>query len=224
MGARSAYLQSDNLSRLLLLRMPRQHPPPGCLPEQILVALGSIYGTRDAGRGFYLHAKRFLSSLGLAELCLEKACYAFPGAHGPRLVMRTHVGDFLVAGDGSKEMEVLREKIRAYLHMKTADRTCFTYRGIHVRVKDKQFEVGQPIAARAIGQLSVPGDPERLLTPEEQTDYRGLVGRPMWLQSQTRPDLSCGTSWAARRGTGAGGGPSHSPAGSSQEIPPGSTA
>ena len=39
-------------------------------------------------------------------------------------------------------------------------------------------------------QLSIPGHPERPLTVAEQTEYRGLVGRLLWLQSQTRPDLS----------------------------------
>ena len=53
LDARSAYLQNDNISRLLLLCMPHDHPPPGCLHSQIMVALGSIYGTRAAGRGFY---------------------------------------------------------------------------------------------------------------------------------------------------------------------------
>ena len=62
LDARPPYVQSDNIIRLLLLRMPRQHPPPGCLPEQIMVALGSIWGTRDAGRGFDLHAQRLLAS------------------------------------------------------------------------------------------------------------------------------------------------------------------
>ena len=118
-------------------------------------------------------------------------------------MVHAHVDDFLMADDGSAEMEELIEQIRVFLHMTTADRGKFTYRGIHVRVTDTRYEIGQPIAAQAIDQLLAPGDPERQLTSEEQTEYRGLVGRLMWLQTQARPDLAVGTSLAARQGVGA---------------------
>ena len=65
--AQSAYLQSDGISRLLLIRMPWQNPPPGTQPGQVLVATGSIYGTCDAGRGWYLYSKEVFKSEG----CLE---------------------------------------------------------------------------------------------------------------------------------------------------------
>ena len=41
--AQSAYLQSDGITRLLLIRMPWQSPPPGTQPGQVLVATGSIH-------------------------------------------------------------------------------------------------------------------------------------------------------------------------------------
>ena len=200
LDARSAYLQSDKIDRLLLLRMPHAHPPPGCLPSQIMVALGSIYGTRDAGRGFYLHAKRFLARLGLRELCLEKASYVLPGPSGPIMVIHTHVDDFFIADDGSAEADRIVQEISSYLHMKLSDAAAFTYRGLHIRVGSASFEVSQPIAACAIDPLSVKGPPERQLTEEEQSEYCSLVGRLQWLQTQSRPDLSCGTSLAARHG------------------------
>ena len=46
--AQSAYLQSDGIERLLLLRMPHKNPPAGTKPGQVFVAAGSIYGARDA--------------------------------------------------------------------------------------------------------------------------------------------------------------------------------
>ena len=50
--AQSAYLQSDGIEGLLLLRMPQKNPPPGTKPGQVFVATGSIYGMRDAGRAW----------------------------------------------------------------------------------------------------------------------------------------------------------------------------
>ena len=48
--APSAYLQSDGVERLLLLRMPHKNLPPGRNQGKCFVATVSIYGTQDAGR------------------------------------------------------------------------------------------------------------------------------------------------------------------------------
>ena len=48
--AQSAYLQSDGIKRLLLLRMRHKNLPLETKSGQVFVAIGSIYGTRDAGR------------------------------------------------------------------------------------------------------------------------------------------------------------------------------
>jgi len=55
--AKSAYLQVHDDGRILLLRLPKKCPPPGCVAEQVVVGKGAIYGTRDAGRRFYIYAK-----------------------------------------------------------------------------------------------------------------------------------------------------------------------
>lgn len=53
LDSKSAYAQAENLERIVLFRLPRAHPPPGCHPSQVVVALGAIYGARDGGRAFY---------------------------------------------------------------------------------------------------------------------------------------------------------------------------
>ena len=101
MDARSAYFQSENISRLLLLRLPGKWAPLGCLPNQVVQALGAIYGTRDAGRSFYFHAKLILEKFGFLELSLEKSCYVLILDGRVAAFLHTHVDDFLIADDGS---------------------------------------------------------------------------------------------------------------------------
>ena len=72
--ADSAYLQSEGLDRALLLRLPNP-APPGHQPGDIVVATGAIYGTKDAGRKWYLHLKKTLESFGIIECALEKGLY-----------------------------------------------------------------------------------------------------------------------------------------------------
>ena len=74
--ASSAFLQSEGIQRTLLLRMPSKNPPPGMLPNQVVRAMGSIYGTRDAGRAWYLHLKKVLAEHGWRESSLEYVCSA----------------------------------------------------------------------------------------------------------------------------------------------------
>ena len=71
--ASCAFLQSKGIERWLLLRMPRKRPPAGLLPEQIVLAMGSIYGTRDAPRSWYQHLKQQLQKENFKECQLEKS-------------------------------------------------------------------------------------------------------------------------------------------------------
>ena len=77
--------------------MPYQQPPPGMTPGQLLIAAGSIYGTRDAGRAWYQYSREEFIRAGFVESRLEKGLYYLPGPDGPEAVMHTHVDDCLAA-------------------------------------------------------------------------------------------------------------------------------
>ena len=198
LDARSAYLQSENIARMLLLRLPGKWAPPGCLPNQVMQALGAIYGTRDAGRSFYLHAKTVLEKYGLVELSLEKSCYALVFDKRIAAVVHTHVDDFLAATDGSDRARRVIEKIKTELHMIENASASFTYRGLNISHSDAGIFVNQETAALTLEPVDVRGDAARVLEPEEQSEYRAVVGRLLWLASQSRPDLAFGTSKASR--------------------------
>ena len=95
--AQSAYLQSNGIERLLLLRMLHKKPPPGTKPGQVYNATGSIYGTGDAGRAWYEHSKKVLETAGFMESRLEQGFCYLHGPSGLEAVAHTHADDFLVA-------------------------------------------------------------------------------------------------------------------------------
>jgi hypothetical protein len=152
LDARSAFLQSANIERLLLLRLPRRWPPPGCKPEQVVIARGAIYGTRDAGRSFYKHSRQVLSGLGFAELSLEKACYVYAPGGTVRAVVHTHVDDFLIAWDGSMPMEKILDRIATLLYMKRHPADGFTYRGLAIKILPDRFTVDQRTVAQGLSR------------------------------------------------------------------------
>lgn len=114
LDAKSAYLQAENIERIVLLRLAHAHPPRGCHPSQVAVALGATYCTMHAGSAS-VHAKSVFVFHVFVETMLEKAFYVLrvDGNFWP--VIHTHVGDFLFAGDGSP---IVAEK------MATSKRSC----------------------------------------------------------------------------------------------------
>ena len=74
--AKTAYLQPGAVgkvfNRILMLRLPKAFPPPGKRPGQVVMANGAIYGTKDAGRHWYLYLRAVLLDHGMTESRLEK--------------------------------------------------------------------------------------------------------------------------------------------------------
>ena len=59
----SAYFAGERMSRVLLLRQPRSGLP-GLKPDDRLLARVPVYGTQDAGRGYW---KKFRRNADLVE-------------------------------------------------------------------------------------------------------------------------------------------------------------
>ena len=74
-----------------------KNPPPGTKPGQVYIAIGSIYGTRDAGRGWFEHSKKVLETAGFMESRLEQGLCYLHGPSGLEALVHSHVDDFLVA-------------------------------------------------------------------------------------------------------------------------------
>ena len=203
--AQTAYLQSEGIERLLLLRLPAENPPPGCLSNQVVVANGSIYGTRDAGRAWYLRVKEIADSSDVrtVESALHKGAYFMCDSQS-RLasVIHSHVDDFLVAYNGDptirRRIDRLSEKLRML-----AKTFPFEYCGELIHVSASQIRVTQSRAALAIEPIvldeSRSKQAESPVTDAERSSYRSVVGQLMWLSGQTRPDLGFVTSAAAQR-------------------------
>ena len=102
--AASAYLQSDGIKRLLILRPPWPLPDPS-LRGYLLRAKGTIYGTKDAGRGWWLKLCRILMLVGWKKHPLEPACFMMHD--GKELIgfLMVHVDDLLYCGDGKKVIQ-----------------------------------------------------------------------------------------------------------------------
>lgn len=153
----------ENIERVLLLRLPHAHPPPGCHPFQVVVAVWAIYGTRDAGRAFYAHARGVLQAHGFEESRLEEAFYVLREKNRPR--RPAHSRRRLPPRD--RRLRVCTRmyarvlSIKGQLRMKQHPAEGFTYRGITLSMQPNQTGANQRKAAECLVQLGFLGDAQR---------------------------------------------------------------
>ena len=102
----NAYFQSEPLTRLLLMSQPRggltQYDPE--IPEDaLLMCRVPIYGTKDAGRGFYLRMHGEIIKAGFLPSMVSPAMYYKVNEEKKlEALLCTHVDDLLFCHDGQK--------------------------------------------------------------------------------------------------------------------------
>ena len=206
--AASAYLQAEGLDRFLLLRMPAQGPPPGTLPSQILRASSAIYGTRDAGRSWYLHLKKVLETENLTEMQLERCLYVYCDRdRNLAVTVFTDVDDFIISRmEQCPGFDKVRDHLVKTLHLERKDGDVWTYCGKTIAVTPSAYLVSN--------QTRRPSCPSRTsidrarrahdddpVTEEERTAYRSAIGSLSYLTLWTRGDLQAAVAPAAQKTT-----------------------
>ena len=122
--------------------MPKVNPPPGALPGEVRVARGSIYGTRDAGRSWYVHCRKTVKEkYNMCESALEKGLYIYEVNGVTTFVAITHVDDLFIAYDRrcSTTAKLLEDLVKVF-RMSHKDRD-FILCGRPVQVKDTEIIV-----------------------------------------------------------------------------------
>ena len=199
--ASTAYLQSQGISRLLILRPPRP-PPPGISPLSLLRAKGSIYGTRDAGRSWWRKLYRVLLSKQWVMSKLEPALFFLYEDKNLTGILISHVDDLYCSGIGKlyeESMRVLEKEI--YLKKKVGE---FRFCGKNVKqLPDGSIAVDQKDAIWSLDYVVLDkkrrAQPNARLTEPEKTQFRALIGSLGWIARQTRPDVLVNVSIASQQ-------------------------
>ena len=197
--ASTAYLQSQGINRLLILRPPRP-PPPGVSPSDLFRAKGSIYGTKDAGRSWWKKLFQALRRQGWVMSKVEAALFFLFDAGALVGICLSHVDDLLSAGEGEKYEGTLA-KLETELHLKV-QRGKFRFCGKNLEQKERDIEVDQFDAIEGVDYLLLEKgrrkQPNSPLSEEEKSQFRGLIGQMGWIVRQSRPDLMVNVSMAAQ--------------------------
>ena len=197
--ASTAYLQSQGISRLLVLRPPRP-PPPGVSPHDLFRARGSIYGTKDAGRAWWKKLYKTLKAHEWTMSHIEPALFYHISDFYLSGILITHVDDLYCAGEGDKYEETI-SSMEKEIHLKVK-RSEFRFCGKNIVQKNGNIEIDQYDAIEGIEymifnktrrqQVNAP------LNEQEKTQFRGLIGQMGWITRQSRPDLMVNVSMASQ--------------------------
>ena len=133
----NAYFQGEELDRVLLFKQPEGGLEG--LPEGThLLARVPIYGTRDAGRGFWKKLRRTLVSTGLKENHIMKALYSYEKEGGVKIILGTHVDDLLWAN--KPEAQHIVDKILKEFQCGKIEERAFRYCGKDI-LQDDDFNI-----------------------------------------------------------------------------------
>ena len=180
----NAYFQGCPLERLILMRQP-----PGGVPDvdisadTMFVARVPIYGTCDAGRGFWKKLRHDILSTGLKENAVIRALYIYQEDGEPKLMLPTHVDDMLWATKSRYEDRV--QQLPDRYTIKTVESGTFRFCGREVI----QHSPREPARCDPQGRKQTD-----LARDHEIAQLRSVVGSLAWVARQCRPQLSYGVN------------------------------
>eukprot|EP00439_Symbiodinium_sp_Y106_P002780 s7959_g1.t1 len=186
----SAYFQASPLERVLLMRQPSGGLPD--VPEDaMLLCRLPIYGTMDAGRGFYNRLCSEAKTEGLQVSKIAPGLYYLTGSDGlPAIILATHVDDLLwcATPEGSDTME----RILAKFDIGKIEHTDFRFCGRRFRqAEDFSVRIDAEENTRQIRKIIIPRNRKTTdrATQAEVTSLRSVVGSLAWVARFARPDL-----------------------------------
>ena len=189
----NAYLQGKEVDRVILYRIPKGGiPGRGIAEGAIIAARVPIYGTKDAGRGFWLQLKEVVISKGYKLNRILPSMFTLRDKEGHIVsVMSSNVDDLLYASKPGYE-DAINEVLKTFSVREVND-TPFRFCGkevkqfedysIKVTAKDNTEKI-KPINIKKGNKLT------DSITQLENTNLRSVVASLSWVARQCRPALS----------------------------------
>jgi hypothetical protein len=219
-----AYTQAD-IERELYMKLPAGFTAPGkTITEQnrkdyVLKLEKNLYGQKQAGRVWYLHLRKNLLKLGFKPSNHDE-CVFYYG----KTIFIVYTDDTIMLGPDKDEIDALVKKLGKTFNIEDQGELS-DYLGIKIdRKPDGTLEWTQPTLTQSIlkdlkldGEeikgrqnkpniKAVPANTSVPLTDHKDSpdhdpkefNYRQVIGKLLYLEKSTRPDISCAVHQCAR--------------------------
>ena len=188
----AAYLQGKPVDRIILYRIPKGGIPEcGIAEGTVIAARVPIYGTKDAGRGFWLRLKEDMCKEGFTLNRILPTLFAFRDSNENIVGMMTSNVDDLLFGATGKAEEAMMKVLEGFNVREVQERK-FRFCGKEVvQEEDYSIRVSAKDNTEKIRPIKIP-DKRKLTsecTPTEVTQVRSVTAALAWVGRQTRPDL-----------------------------------
>jgi hypothetical protein len=217
-----AFPQAD-IERELYMKLPTGFSIEGMTlseeqkKDHVLKLVKNLYGQKQAGRVWYQHLRKNLIKLGFQPSEFDE-CVFYYGT----TIFIVYTDDTILLGPDKKEIETIFKKLKSTFNIEDQGELS-DYLGIKIiRNKDGTMEWSQPTLIQSIlkelGLMDVQGknQPTTRTTPSLTTviltshedepnhdetksfNYRQVIGKLLYLEKSTRPDISCAVHQCAR--------------------------
>ncbi len=190
----AAFLQGTGIQRLLALKLPAGGVPDSSVePGSLLLCEKSVYGTRDAPRGFWKGLHDVLVKSGLLPVPYETSAYYLPGPKGEICgLLGCHVDDLLWCG-GEKIDDVMTA-VQKHYNFRMTSNDEFKFCGRTISRTADGITVTCPNVLDRVKNIYISPERRQLrgegATAHEISQLRSVVGSLSWYSRVCRPDLA----------------------------------
>ena len=193
----AAFLQGSKLDRTLVLSMPRGGIP-GEPEGRYYMVSSTVYGTKDAPRGWYKNLHASLLDQGFTPVPHEAAAYSLRTTEGELAgLVVVHVDDLLWTGGDliESKMQAICQKYKFGKLSKNEFRYC----GREVKKDSTGVHVSCPSLVDRVKPIYLSPEQKKMKdarAPDQiKEQLRSVIGSLAWLARVCRPDLSYAVSY-----------------------------
>lgn len=189
LDVRSAFLQSNDLDRTILMKPPKEFRKDSSTVWKIKKP---IYGLNDGARKWFITMKNKLVEYGCKSLRLDPSVYVYHH-HGELCgFCVVHVDDFLLGGNDNFHNAVVSKLCKDF-RLSSKKSQNFKYIGWDINQDAESIEIDQ--IGYQTGIMPIETSQARInqanheLNDLEKKSYQQLLGKLQWITSQSRPDM-----------------------------------
>ena len=186
---RAAFLQSNDIERIILMIPPKEFRRNKDVVWRIQKP---IYGLNDGARKWFITMKKKLTEYGCKPLMLDPSVYVYQVNNVLCGFCVLHVDDFLIGGNSLFHQNVISTLVSEFV-VSSRKSGKFTYVGWDINQTKNYIEIDQMTYQEGIKPIELNSarckETEHEGSQEEKRFYQQLLGKLQWISSQSRPDI-----------------------------------
>ena len=180
-----------------MLSMPKGGAPYDMEKDDLIVVSTTVYGTKDAPRGWFKNLDGTLVGHGLRRVPMEAGFYVLNGEREDgstyvRGLLLIHVDDLLWSGD--EQLDQIMAEVQRTYHFGSLEVEDFKYCGRRLQQTERGISVTCPELISRVRPIALDqrrrGQRDQLATESEKNQLRSVIGSLNWLVRVCRPDIA----------------------------------